>query len=423
MSKTRKAVLFIVLFFPLSAHATSYYFKTFVELSRRENSLYQHEVPFNVYVDTGLKEMPQDGTFDVSVKNNWIKRSQASVEEFDLYQAVLRFRDIGEVVNVSVGRQFLNPGFHAYLMDGVDTTIGKGTWPVEFELFGGVPRYLENGDFSGNSGFVGGATLNVPVRGGSGPRFSIIYNALDLGKNDWKQNDTVLVGVADSQTFGGKSRPTVYTNAEYNIAGKDLETGVLGFSFQPHWRLYWNVEGGYYDTNRAWGMQTIFGSFGRGAYYQARTGISVTAVEDAGPVEELVFTAGYSYQRLKVPAGWFSNGNLADGGVSLSLEPLMTDIGLVYRYYDSFGGRANDFYGAVHCEPLDMLSFDAGGEFTKYSQITNVRNDSTSAFLTANVDIIKSLTLSVGGEYLRNVTFKNTWRVLGLLSYNMGGKL
>lgn len=419
----KKILMALLLIFPaLEANSTSFYIDTRLETQVRENSLPQREAPFYAYLDTGLKELPNKGTFDVSLRNNYIFNVKDN--EFDLYQAVFRMDDIAGVVGVSAGRQFVSPGFHAYLMDGLTTRIGKEDWPVAVTIIGGVPRYLEMNDFKGTAGLIAGATIELQGVDRFHLKLSGIYDKLDIKKTYWKKNDTVLTGVATSYLFNGRFMPNLYGNFEYDTAGKDIDTGLAGFRIRPFSRLFWNIEGGFFNTNRNRQRDTIFSLFSRSGFYQGRTGISVTAIESAGPIEDFVITGGYSYQRYHSTASSKADiGHLADGGIKFSVAPIYLTVLASYKYYKSYGGKANDIYFELHDEPFDILNFTAGGNITKYSKITNQKDTAISAFLMADLNIIKNFVLSAGGEYLRNDTFSREFRATAKLSYKFEGKL
>src|SRR3989338_4403760 len=265
----KRLIILAAVLFPVVVHAGSYYLDGRIQSQARENSLSEREVPFDVYMDAGLAELPQQGTFDVSFKNNHTFNSDfTDGDEFDLYQAVFRMQNLGGVADVSAGRQFLSPGFHTYLVDGLSTTIGKDDWPIVFTLFGGIPRYIESGDFHGEAGLVSGMTIETQIMDHMHTKFSMIYDKLDIDAANWKENETVLVGMSHSHYFGGNMAPTLYGTMEYDTAGSVIETGIMGFGLQPHRRIYWNIEGGHYNTNRDRTRTTIFSLYANGPLYQ-----------------------------------------------------------------------------------------------------------------------------------------------------------
>lgn len=417
----QRLVIIALLSLATAAQAAEYYINPRLETQVRQNSLSEREIPLSAYLDTGISGLPNSGTFDVSLKNN--RTFKIEEDEFDLYQAVWRMQDLGGVVDVASGRQFVSPGFHAYLLDGASFSIGKDSWPLLISVIGGVPRYIETGDFHGTTGLVSGVTLELQGMGKMHSKLSAVYDKLDIGKKDWKQNETVLVGMNHSHYFSGKVKPSLYGSMEYDTAGKNIETGLVGFSIEPTKRLYWNIEGGHYNTNRSRSRTTIFGLYAIGAFYQGRTGISFTAFESAGAFEDLVLTGGYSYQRFSVSSGVSKSGNIADAGFRFHITPLYLDTGVTYRFYDSFGGRAHDVILNLHDEPIDKLFIDTGANYTKYSKITNEADTAISSFLSAGYEIVKGLQVSATGEYLRNNTFSSEFRGLVKLAYVLEGKL
>jgi len=252
---------------------------------------------------------------------------------------------------------------------------------------------------------------------------SAVYDKLDIHNNDWKDNDTVLVGMSHSQIFSAKLEPTLYGTMEYDTAGKIVNAGILGFSIKPHRRVYWNIEGGHHEINRDWNRTSIFSLFATGPLHQGRSEVSITLLEEKGAFKDVVLTGGYAYQRLKISSSVSENGHLANGGLGFHIIPLRLDTNLAYALYDSFGGRAHDVSVTLHDEPIDPLVVDAGANFTKYFKVTNDNDTAISAFLEAGIKIIKRLTFSANGEYLRNNTFDKEFRVMARLGYSLEGSI
>lgn len=420
----RWIALFILIFSSVTAEAASYYVNPRLQTQVRENFLNEREAPFNVFLDTGVHELPKEGTFDVSLLNNTIFSSPDDRnDEFDLYQAVYRMNKIGDTVDISVGRQFLSPGFTTYLIDGLSTTIGKSDWPVSVEIIGGIPRYIETGDFHGEVGILTGATIELQGFKNHYARLSVLYDKLDIKINDWDRNETVLVGLSTSHQFGGKLIPNLYGDFEYDTAGKVVDTGTAGLRLKPQKRIYCYIEGGYYNTNRDFRQPSILGLYATGAMYQGLGGLQIVAVEENRIFGEVAFNAGYAYQRFDSGPGDADNGNNVNAGVAFSILPLRLDSGITYSFYDSFGGRAHDILVALHDEPINRIALDAAFNYTKYTKVTNDNDDAVSAYFMAGFEIVKNLILSAGGEYLNDNVFKNDWRATAQLAYRLEGNL
>ena len=72
---------------------------------------------------------------------------------------------------------------------------------------------------------------------------------------------------------------------------------------------------------------------------------------------------------------------------------------------------------------MDCLVVDGGVNFKKYFKVTNDNDTAISAFLEAGIKIIKRLTFSANGEYLRNNTFDKEFRVMARLGYSLEGSI
>jgi len=412
----------LMLFLPLLAEASSFYIRPEVQMQVLEDSLSDREVPLNALLDTGLGDLPNNGTFDVSLFDN--RTFKIGENSFDLYQAVFKMKEIGGYVNFSAGRQFITPGFHVYLMDGVDMSIGGADWPLRIGLLGGVPRYLEISDFHGTVGLITGAYLELQGFRNHHAKLSAIYQRLDFdAKREWGANSTLLAGLSDTYRFEVPWRPTIYGNVEYDTGGRSIDTGMGGIRVQPTRRFMFNVEGGTYNTNRKWQMPTVYSLFTSGAYYQARGGISYTFIDMGDVFEDLTLKADYSFQRYHIQTPLTTSANLADAILCMDITPIRLDATIGYTFYDSYGGKAHDVIATLHDEPFDKFYIDLGVNYTRYSKITNVKDNAYDVSLIAGYEILKDLVLSAGGEYLRNNVFSSEFRATALLSYNFQGKI
>lgn len=416
------AFVFVVFIWAVPSFATDYYAKQGLFTQVRENSLSEREFPLSYYLDAGLKGLPQSGSFDVSFFDNKVFKNPTNDNTFDLYQAVFRMNDIGDLVSFSAGRQFVNAG-STYLIDGAEISFKGPEWPVKVGLLGGVPRYIETGDFHGKIGLIGGGYLELQGLKNYQAKLSLIYDKVDIHKTKWEESDTLLIGFYNANTFDVSFKPTLFANVEYNAGGNNLETGTGGISIQPNRRLYAVLEGGACNTNREWQRPTIFSLFTSGPFYQGRAGISYKLIDSVGAVEDLILRGGYALQRYDVQQPLATTGHLADAGIGFSILPINMDVSAGYSFYDSYGGMAHDFVLAIHEEPIDKLYIDAGGNVTKYSKVTNVKDVGYSAYLTSGYELLKGFILSVGGEYLKNNTFNKEFRATAMLSYTLQGSI
>lgn len=420
--KMKRLLIFIfALFVPVTVSAASYYIDARPQVQVRQNALSEREVPFNFFFDTGLADLPKDGTFDVSLKNN--KTFNVYGDEFDLYQAVFRLQNIGDVLDISAGRQFLSPGFLTYLIDGLTTTIGKDDWPVRVTLLGGVPRSIETGDFSGNTGLVAGTTIELNKYENTHIKLSAVFDSLDLENRAWKTSETVLVGLSGERQFGGKLMPNLYGNIEFDTAAKVVTTGLLGLRLKAHRRIYLNFEGLEFNANRDWRTPSILALFAQGPFYQGYAGTQVVLVEDHKILGSVSVNTGGSYKRFKSGPTKKTNGYGADGSLQFSILPIKLETVFAYKFIDGYGGRSHDMFLALHDEPIKKLFLDAGANYTRYAKITNQKDEALSLYWMIGYEIIDNFVLQAGGEYLRNATFKNEWRGTAMLSYRLEGSM
>src|SRR3990167_1734810 len=112
------AISLIFLLFPsIPVWASEFHVDTTLLGQTRINENNQRETPLNGYLG-----------FGGSQEGGWRLEGQAamrffgdpslSISEYDLYQAVLHFAPV-EKLKVDFGRQFVNQGFYAAVMDGI----------------------------------------------------------------------------------------------------------------------------------------------------------------------------------------------------------------------------------------------------------------------------------------------------------------
>jgi hypothetical protein len=138
--------------------------------------------------------------------------------------------------------------------------------------------------------------------------------------------------------------------------------------------------------------------------WQGRVGIQYAVLD------ELTLFANYDFQRLK-PSSAVKYGHVAEAGINFDLSDINLFGTVLYRFLDSYGGRASDVGLIVKYSPIKHLIFD---EFTNYSKYTKITNDNGYAIATGiglTYEPVRYVALRVGGEFDRNNLFARDWRV------------
>ncbi|MBI2343757.1 MAG: hypothetical protein HYV02_05455 [Deltaproteobacteria bacterium] len=382
---------------------------TSIESQVRGTQAGSREAPLELFQRVHATQLPGDGILDTYVQ--YERLIGPDTQDGNLYVAQYEAAHITKGFGMTLGRQVLARSTYEGLMDGATFRLmpSGGRW--SFDLFGGVSRSAELGDFEGTHGLLTGATGRWTPGLSTAFSLTTLYRR-DLLKNSaWKTNGTLLVALAGSQKIGTHRDAQIYLDATYDVAGKTVPVATLGMQWRPSGVFAVNLSGSRYDANRQRTQATIFSLFADDDMWQGRLGIEYTIAQAV-----TVFT-NYDFQRMAV-GGATQYGHVAEVGVECSLRKLPVDGTLLYRFIDSFGGRANDVMLALQVAPWDFLAFDALTNVTQYTKITNNNDTAIATALGATLFPTKAVALRVGGEYLRNDHFNREWRFAGNLTVN-----
>lgn len=408
-ARTCRLLGLVALLLPLRAGAVAWRVEAEQIGQWRRNAAVQRELPANLYLGAGVAEW---GKWHASVQADGrvFRDLQRSVNEADLYQGVLHLEPT-KVWRLDLGRQFLNPGFSTELVDGVRTTILP--WSrVDLSVYAGVPRTIERGDFNRDDGLLTGMVVRLHDWHHTAASLQAQWRKFDLQGADWRQNDTVRVGASASHQFGGKTAPLAYGLFEYDVAGKVVEAGTLGFDWWPSARVALNLEGNYFNVNRAADRPSIMALFTSGPLWTGRFAATIDVVPDV-----VTLRTQYAYQRVTVGAGAHRTGHVVEVGIPVHIRAAHLDFEPAYYFSQSYGGRVHGVRALLHERFMKSWWGELGVDYSSYRKVTNESDVALSTVLWTGYDIGKAWRVAVGGEYNKNNLFNRDLRGSLRVSY------
>lgn len=371
-----------------------------------------------------LQRLPVDGYFSAEAYGSKVSAEtdmrffrdfDTRVDKYDLYQTVLHVRPL-ETLQFDMGRQFVNQGFFAAVLDGVQATVS----PSEHfftTVFSGIPRDIEMENFNNNRRLLTGISLGLKNVKRTEATLHAAWRSNNIHMFDAGRNDEALVGLTLSRQFAVSSTPFVYANFEYSATGKVVQAGTAGLDIYPTSRIALNVEGNYFNVDRNFSQQTIQGLYSAGRLIDARLSSTWTLVENY-----LAFTENVSYENIEVLSRDFRNGWRAEAGFSVTAKKAGFRFEPVYYYIKSFGGTVNGVRGYFHEQFNDLFYAELSVDFSKYRKITNDNDNALSFYGWTGYEVAKGLVLSGGFEFNKNNFFDRDARGSFRVDYHFGKK-
>lgn len=396
-----------------AAFAFSYDFSYELLSQVRENRAGQREVPINNYIGLELGDMPKEFSFTTNARILADPTRNSEHFAFDLYQAALHVEPVKEVLQLDGGRLWFVDGFSVETMDSVVVSVLPKDWHVGLTFYGGLPRSVEIGDFNPPvQSLIAGTRLSLQDVEDTYVELSAKYKKVNMRQTNYRQNDSIHVGISGMHEFSKvKSTPSIYGNVEYNIAGKVLEVGTLGFDIYPHWRLALNFEGNYFNTDRQSDENSLFETFDSGDIIEGRQSIELKLTKGFRFFEE------FAYQRFSVTGRGSENGYLAEAGLGNYWKKGKFSTALSYYFQKNYGGTVNGAFLELINTYFKGWTAKASFDYSRYSKLLNRNGTAYSVVAGASYEFTDFATLYLGGEYNRNVWYNNDIR--GTLDFTL----
>jgi hypothetical protein len=404
----------LILTFTLPAAATgNFHLDTMVLGQVRNDENSQREIPTSGFLGMAM-DLPQSHLV-METDMRVFRDVEKKLDDYDLYQAVLHWHPL-EALKIDFGRQFLNQGFTAEMVDALTVTFMP--LPIlDIAFYSGIPRSVEIGDFNKNDGLLSGLTIGLKKTPHTSAKFYTTWRKLSVSTMDLTQNDLIHVGANFSHEVATGIAST-YVILEYDVTGKVLDTGIGGIDIYPAQRIALNFEGSYSKVNRTRNQPTILSLLAHDQLLIWRVATTWTLIP-----KFLDVTQSYSYQRIELQNNVLRHGHLADLALPLSLEAIHLSIEPGYYFARSFGGTLHGGRALLHEQWTDEFYTEVVVDFTKYTKVTSNNDIAFSSVAWAGYEILKGWTLSGGAEYNKNNEFNKDIRGSFKIEYTFDHKI
>ena len=419
MTKRISKILFLFLvcglwsMVPSLSFAADYHLDAMSIGQVRKNVQDTQQIPVNGYFGAGSNTEKWD--FKTETNMRVFRDFDDKTDKYDLYQTLLHFKP-AEMLQLDMGRQFVNQGFSVEVLDGLQTTLRPAD-PVFITAFSGIPRSIETRGFHRNDALLTGMTVGMKKYKGTTASLHGNWRKNNVNAIDFTHNDEILVGGNVSHQFQVSMTPMVYGASEYDTTGKVLEVGTVGLDIYPSNKVALNVEGNYFNANRALDRRTIESIYSKGRLIDARFSSTFTLVPNA-----LKLVENYSYENMEVAANDFQSGHRLDAGLQFSSEQLGLQFEPSYYFIKSFGGKLNGIRAMLREQFNDALYAQLNIDFTKYKKITNDNDNALSFYGWTGYEVLKGFVVSGGFEYNKNNLFDRDARGSFRLDYHFDNK-
>jgi hypothetical protein len=338
----------------------------------------------------------------------------------NFYSGFLHSRP-GAGLDMTLGRQFLSNGpGGVFVADAGKVRINRG--PLEFTVFGGVPRYFEptyGSEIQSQDEVLFGGSVGTARLAGS--RLSIGYLQLARDSHELRQ---LVTGTATRACPGLPGRPSLYGSVAYDADRQNLDLATGGASF--FWagpRLNFNVEGSYYlpqdqsgdrpiaNINRR--EDAIFQLFSISKMGQGRAGVQHSLTRTVSTF------ADYSFQHYnESEGGQVQNGHVASAGLLWmpggdGLEVVRLEYYVIKTEDDTANGGKAYYESRVY----ERLAFRTKLDVTRYEKVTNATGTAVSGLLGVGYELCRGFEWELNFEANHNERFDQEFRFGFLLSY------
>jgi hypothetical protein len=324
-------------------------------------------------------------------------------------------------LDMTMGRQFLSNGpGGVFVADAGKVKIDRG--PLEFTVFGGVPRYFEptygSEILSQDEVLFGGSVGTTRL---AGSRLNIGYLQLERDSHELRQLVTATATRAFPKLPGV---PNLYGFVGYDADRQNLDLATGGANF--FWagpRLHFNVEGSYYmpqdeeedrpiaNINRR--EDAIFELFSISEMGQGRAGVQHSLTRTVSAFSD------YSFQHYEESeGGQVQNGHVASAGLLwMPGGDGLEVVRLEYYVMKTEDDTANGGKAYYESRLYERLIFRTKLDVTRYEKVTNATGTAVNGFLGVGYELCRGFEWELNFEANHNERFDQEFRFGFLLSY------
>jgi len=320
-----------------------------------------------------------------------------------LYYLYGDYRNVGNKVDVRVGRQFTNLSAESALIDGVRFDV-KNAGPLGFTLLGGRNVVFGlNGELTHPGDYAFG--MSAYLQG-------LRNTDLDVSWfRKWDQYDVArdMLGASFKQYLLNNLK--LYGNARYDVVGEVFSELLGGIKYFPLASL--TLTGEFYQSYPTFDTTSIFSVFAVNQYKEALVRADYTISEKLGVY------GGYKRQDFGDDSGQSDVYT-----VGLTLRPLeILTIDIDYDHTNGYGGDLNGGTVDVSLDATKELRLSGGMAYDVYQRsffadgMTDTQT-SKNYWIGAKYKLNKQMTASLRLDDNVNVTSDNDWQGRFIFDYD-----
>ncbi len=357
----------------------------------------------------GFHAVEQNRNISFTSQFRYSREWNSGDDNIDLYETNIQLGSLfNNHASLNLGRQSLISNVDYILMDGLALTLAPSR-VFDVELFAGVPRYFEEGDFDGEVGLVSGLSFVLNQVAYTNARVDVLYQKKNFDNNQLNDTDKIYLSGSASK---GVSIFRFYGLGEYDLTDTLPTTITLGTEIYPFvQKVGFLIEGNYFDESRNDNLETIFSILSADRLWQIKSGVFVNAIKHLGLYQN------FSLQRFQVLAGQSEDGYNAETGLSYDFDKINLNANLGYYFIDSYGGTLHGVRTALYESWTQNVFSLFSADYVTYTKVTNDNDAGLSFKGTTGVNLNNGLTLAAALEYNYNNAFEHDVRGTFLLNY------
>lgn len=314
-----------------------------------------------------------------------------------LYYLYGDYRDLFDMIDIRLGRQFVNYAAGSALIDGGQIEL-KNIGPVAFSVMGGRNVYFNlDGDATGDSDFVFGVAANLAGFKNTDAEISYFmkFDRDGLARNN--------LGASFKQYLFNSLK--LYANTRFDFVSETFSEVMTGVKYFPTTNLV--LTGEWYQSYPTFDATSIYSVFAVKRY------------------QEGVFRVDYTFNdRISVNAGYTWEDFEGEGAdvfeVGCRIRPIeMVQLNLNYDRRQGYGGRLDGGIAEIVVQPIKPLELSAGIHFDVYERDHATGEETARKYwFGGRYKLARNMSASVRVEDNVNARMESDWQGRVVLNYD-----
>lgn len=315
-----------------------------------------------------------------------------------LYYLYGDYRNLYDLADLRLGRQFVNYAAGSALVDGGRIDL-KNVGPVAFSAMGGRNVFFGlDGEATDSNDFVWGVAANLANLKSTDAELSYFMKLDDAGIARDQVGATVKQYLLNSLKL--------YGNARFDLAHETFSEVLAGLKYFPSSELV--LTGEWYQSYPMFDNSSIYTVFSVDRYQEALFRVDYTVSPMLG------VNAGYNWQD-------YGEGEDADvyqlGARIRPLEALLISLG--YDFRNGYGGKLNGGAAEVVYTPVPPLELAAGMHYDTYERDRSTGRETARRYWGGGkYRLSKTMSASLRIEDNVNHRFESDWSGRAVFNYD-----